>query len=475
MSEGSILLSKTSTGGEIARGGFDYQDDYVWLQLPGWLANGAFTKLISESIGDVEVCYCTMAGERRHFIEAKNYQLSPAAVWEEVEQFKRAHEHGEGIYERFVLLAPSFPPTLGPLLNNLERLRVRGEPHGRQSKIYADGHKEIVAWLEKQQSDHAHLADFVIEYVHFEEFNSQSAEQRIQGALLEAIPCFGDLSGALLKSIASQLQQIVHRTTREPVARFEVEQCLLTALGQNAPLWREYPSKLHIVRSDKECCTAVPRPMLQLDIRRFMSEQRATIGFSEWETLLGAVYSLSASVQQSRPRKRVEMTSEVRVSMAIALGHAFAATRGYILQVSHREALLCSDVVATKDAYCFQAEELNSTVRQDQGVISLHIGIPTRQDVLRACADLSLTEFPMLCLESNLPIEEAQQLCEAVELAKREIALFRSKYGLRRLHLFLKGPSSFAMSLGHRLNGIGEIQLYDWVGATYIPTALLRT
>jgi hypothetical protein len=31
----------------------------------------------------------------------------------------------------------------------------------------------------------------------------------------------------------------------------------------------------------------------------------------------------------------------------------------------------------------------------------------------------------------------------------------------------------FAMLLGYRLNGLGELQLYDWVETAYVPTALL--
>ncbi|MFS2162395.1 SAVED domain-containing protein [Variovorax sp. Varisp62] len=50
---------------------------------------------------------------------------------------------------------------------------------------------------------------------------------------------------------------------------------------------------------------------------------------------------------------------------------------------------------------------------------------------------------------------------------------FRSEQKLARLHLFLKAPSFFAMALGHRLNAIGSVQLYDWVDGIYRPSAML--
>lgn len=51
------LLASESTGGAIARGGFGYQDAFVLQYLPSWLAQGAFSHVVSEAVGDIEVCY----------------------------------------------------------------------------------------------------------------------------------------------------------------------------------------------------------------------------------------------------------------------------------------------------------------------------------------------------------------------------------------------------------------------------------
>jgi hypothetical protein len=50
----------------------------------------------------------------------------------------------------------------------------------------------------------------------------------------------------------------------------------------------------------------------------------------------------------------------------------------------------------------------------------------------------------------------------------------RSRHRLSRVHLFIKLPSVFAMALGHRLNGAGFVQRYDWVEVAYQPTGELR-
>ena len=61
----------------------------------------------------------------------------------------------------------------------------------------------------------------------------------------------------------------------------------------------------------------------------------------------------------------------------------------------------------------------------------------------------------------------------AVADAKAALVAFRARHRLEVVHLFIKAPSHFAMVLGHRLNGVGRVQLYDWVDGRYVPTALL--
>lgn len=80
---------------------------------------------------------------------------------------------------------------------------------------------------------------------------------------------------------------------------------------------------------------------------------------------------------------------------------------------------------------------------------------------------------PQLFLESTVPIADGATLNTAVAEAKSALATFRSQHQLGRIHLFVKAPSFFAMALGHRLNGVGEVQLYDWVGNRYASTALI--
>jgi len=81
--------------------------------------------------------------------------------------------------------------------------------------------------------------------------------------------------------------------------------------------------------------------------------------------------------------------------------------------------------------------------------------------------------LPNLSLTSARSIGEMLDLNLAVAECKAALVRLRSQGGMSKLHLFIKASPIFSMVLGHRLNGICAIQLYDWVDGAYIPTALI--
>ena len=72
-----------------------------------------------------------------------------------------------------------------------------------------------------------------------------------------------------------------------------------------------------------------------------------------------------------------------------------------------------------------------------------------------------LDKSPLLSMVSAAVITDIASLNTAVQEAKVALGEFRTRHQLERIHLFIKSPSVFAMALGHRLNGVGRIQLYD--------------
>lgn len=463
----SILNSKAATGGAVARNGFEYQDAYALVNLPQWLAQDAFVEFISEVVGDLEVCYFTQAGVKRVFHEAKNHVLTSSKFWDEVEQFKIAFDHGAGVYERFVLVAPGLPGPLSPLFTLLERIRGIGAASGG-APLLVDARKEFVERVVAEGKTAA-LADFILERVSFEEFDATAAEVRFAGEMLKALPVFDELPSGRVRAVQEKLDILVRKSFRQGVTRAELENTILGALGdKEQTAWAERPSHIRLLKSDGDVARAYD---LALDVRSYVGQLRDTLSAAAWADFYAAAVRVGDFLQASRPgRRRVVLSAELRMSAAVVLGHAFKATRGHVLALMHRESVYDLSKHNQASGQFFSIEQNGDA--SSEAVASIEIG-PATNEVKSACSALGLGVLPTLRMMSLSGLPDLASLNKAVAEARQQLAQFRADVGPRVIHLFVRGPSFFAMALGHRLNGLCDIQLYDWMGAGYAPTARL--
>jgi hypothetical protein len=464
----SILNSKVATGGAVARNGFDYQDSYALVNLPHWLAQDAFAEFISEAVGDLEVCYFTPAGVKRVFHEAKNHVLTSTKFWDEVEQFKTAFDQGGGVYERFVLVAPGMPSPLAPVLNLLDRIRGVGAGSGG-GPLADDARKEFVQRIVGEGKT-ASLAEFILERVWFQEFDAAAVQERFAGEMLKALPAFDALPSGRVRSVQEKFDALVRRSFRQGVKRAELEHAILDVLSENErATWSERPSQLWLIKSDAEAGTSSAYA-LTLDARTFVGPERVTAGNASWSEFHARAVQAGAFLQASRPRRRVVLSSELRMSAAIVVGNAFKAARGHVLTLKHREAVYDLSKHDQVAGVFFSTEQYGDS--GTDAVVSIEIG-PATDDVKLACGALGLDSLPTLRMWAAAGLPDLATLNKAIAEARQHLAQFRGAKSPQVIHLFVKGPSFFAMALGHRLNGLCHVQLYDWSGSGYAPTALL--
>lgn len=152
--------------------------------------------------------------------------------------------------------------------------------------------------------------------------------------------------------------------------------------------------------------------------------------------------------------------------------YVFSATRNFLLEIEHNGLIYRTDDHKQKEGQFFTKIEAVEPQGETEAIVA--IGFPT---AIGKDIDSTINEvksLPRLNLESSHAIDNMETLNLAVREAKSALVSFKSENKLSKLHLFIKAPSVFAMVLGHRLNGICDIQLYDWVDGQYIPTAELN-
>lgn len=460
------LLEKQSTGGAIARVGFEYQDAFVLKNLPLWLSESAFSHIVSESIGDVEVCYFSPEKNLlRVMYEAKNHSLTPIKFWEEIERFKQAFDIPSSEYIRFSLVCSSYSTTLHPFLAQIERIRGVGSSYSTESVILLKSRQDIINWCVEKEFDSS-LAEFALDHVDFLSFNAEDSDSIFIGEIEEKLSNI-ELTTRKAKQLRDQFKNLICRSSFGPIYRKDFESFICHALEEDRIQWLSDPIKINLSAPSNQCQD------LNLDLRDFNGPDRAQKSSSDWSNLIKKAVSIGDFIHSSGDRRTLLIDGKQRMSTACMLGYVFSATRNFLLEIEHNGLAYRTDYHKQKEEQFFN--KIDSVELQGETEAIVTIGFPT---AIGKDIDSMINEvknLPRLNLESSHAIDSMETLNLAVREAKSALVSFKSENKLSKLHLFIKSPSVFAMVFGHRLNGVCDIQLYDWVGGQYIPTILLTT
>ncbi|MES3013181.1 MAG: dsDNA nuclease domain-containing protein [Pseudomonadota bacterium] len=459
------LLESESTGGAVARGGFEYQDAFVLQHLPRWLAQGAFSHVVSEAVGDVEVCYHAPGGGiLRVLHEAKDYALTSTQFWAEIARFEQVHETSPAEFPRFALVCRDFKSVTAPLVAMIGRLRGVGASFDGDSVMLANARREIVEWVTGKGQSEA-TAQFVIDRVEFVTYGAEHADAAFAGEVEKHLPAL-NLRTSEVAALRDQCKVLVAGSSLGPVHRASIETAVINRQGDQAGTWATTPTAVLLVN---QC---VNLEHLGVNVTDFTGPQRSQRSASDWSTLSAALTGIGDFIKASRPRRCVALDGKQRMSVACLVGYALSATRGFLLDIEHNGHHYRTDNHDKASGTFFdQPVEIGAGTKQ--GVVC--IGFPTAVGAdVAAVAGGALMSLPRLELSSGNAIAGMATLNLAVAEAKQALMRFRSAHELELVHLFIKAPSAFAMTLGHRLNGVGCIQLHDWVDGCYVQTATLH-
>lgn len=463
------MFQPQATGGGVARDGFDYQDAYLLQHIPLFLSQGAFSHAVSELLGDIEVRYHRLGGGTSCVLyEAKRPQLSKAALWAEIARFVEVHKAAPDEYVRFVLVCGDFAGELKPLLRKLDRYRGPGESLNDDSSIRvsaeADIEATIVALGQTQE-----VARFVLERVSFVKYSDANVSGAFGTLLTTHLPTMGDMRIGDVAAFQGRCKELVSRSAKGLVSRRALEDALVAFAPGLAAAWLGTATRLQLL---PEVSPGIED--LALNVGAFNGPQRGTLGAAKWAELQSQLDAVGQFLLDSRERRGVLLSAKQRMSLACVVGYCFSATRGFTLQAEHNGRILDTANHERSDAKFFDASEDVPDPTGDEGIACVSFPYPGKEDVLAAAVGLGRSSAPKLFLASSAALTDVDVLNTAVNEAKAALTAFRSRRRLSRLHLFIKAPSVFAMALGHRLNGVGVLQLYDWVDGSYQPTAELR-
>lgn len=468
------LLEAESKGGDTATKGLDFQANLILCKIPYLLSYEGFSSIIWESIGDIEAkFYVPGIGQIIEVIEAKDHQVTPSEFWEEIERFQRMDEGSPGTYNRFILSCPGLSKALQPLVNGLKRLRDPYPFYDFSSGVFQNSYNDFKKIIKKLDKDDKTAKFIYNKFIIEDKWGSLSDKSKgiFKDEFYNYLPDY-DLRSSELDKVFEKLLVLVRSKKNKPVSR-----CRLTETINNSISNDSIPSKpVYIYTSVDEVLGKSKE--LRFTWHPFFGDyDRKYPPTSEWNTkLFQELIETNKWIQANRSTKKIHLSGNRRISASLAIGVAFSAVSGFVIEAEQRNGEVWStDSFPDKDTpeYKFSVDFEEKTGEE----LILTIGI-TRDSIATEVTEYlhkqNLLHLPKLHLFSHLPILSAQQANVVVNKIKNEIKMALSITKAKQIHLFYAGPSHLALFLGHRWNALASLQCYEWIKTgEYMPTCYL--
>lgn len=460
------LLEPQSRGGDIAEGGFSFQDHIILARIPVWLAREGFTAMVKESIGDVEAKFFVPSrGFVKDLIEVKDHVLQPSEFWSEVKRFQKIDAGSPETYRSFTLIGTGASKELQPLINGLNRVRGSQDFYEERDGVKSNSTQEYARLIQsKGRTEQDAL--FILEKVIVEtDWNTAKTygEAVFKQSLADHLEEYGDLSAKTIDNIYNHLATFVRHKKNRTITRKELEKELREKIpSHQQPAHRSILIYTAISPEDNPT-----HPGLRFDWTPFSGgETRASAPSEQWDRLLIELQDARTWIENYRNTKCIRLLGNRRVSACLAIGSVFSVVRGYAIEMEYRSEIWATNSHPTAETPAYPLAYQTLGDKGDRLVVSIGIHRNILSEVRANLERFGLSDAPLLDVRGEHPITSPEQANVVVGNVKKIVVQNLLSAGSRTIHLFYGGPAHLALFLGHRLDATAPIVCYGWVGGS---------
>jgi len=463
------LTDRAGKGGVVAQDGFDYQIWDAISRVPGWLRNPVFDGVTLEGLEDFEARFFAPHSPHSYVLDrfqAKSGELTRSGFIEVVESFQKFDSAFPDVARVQTLVTPRLPTKIGWVAADTDRVR-------RARPFYAPFAKVTGASDAKLSQDLAdefgrdlgtYIADCV--EVACRHFSARGAAQAMFVAALadEFAHLVLDPRGAA--QAFDQLLLLANRSRGLMITRRQLIDTIQSCIGEQ--LSNDTCVPLHI-RSDR---SGEQPTCLEIDASAFSGSAAGFPRSERWQSDIVDALVSSAQWAHRRGANRIHLIGSLRLTTAMAVGWAFRSTNGFEVEHQLQSGVWSTD--ASPDHRPRLAWDIRVPDRLVGGRLIVGIGV-LRNPLPDVLASTGADANSVLAAYCSTPIADAgQQQCCAHDL-KAAIARAAADLRAQAIDLFIAGPSSLAVALGHRWNAMPVTQLHEFVvtDRRYTPTARL--
>lgn len=468
------LLEPQSRGGDIAGGGFSFQEQIALAHIPVWLAQESFTSMLCEGIGDIEAKFFVPGcGFTKELLEVKDHVLQPSKFWNEIKRFQEIDAGSPNTYRKFILVATGISKELEPLINGWRRIVSPQDFYEENSIIKKNSwqdYVQIILGFKHTERDAHFIFNKVIIEVNWNTAKTYG-EAIFKQSLVDNLPEYEDLSNKVLDNIYNHLGTFIKQSNNTNITRQELEIKLRDKIPSNQlPSFRSIQLYTAISPEDN-----LNHPGIRFDWTAFSGGETRNIAPSQqWNQLIIELQNTRKWIENHRNTKRIKLAGNRRIPACLAIGSVFSAVRGYSIEMEYREGLWATDAHATDETPAYPVSHCFMGEKGDELVVCVSICRDIKSEVEKNLEIYKLEKFPFLYINGEKPITSPQQANIVTGVIKKLIIDKLVNSGARVIHLFFAGPAYLALFLGHRLDATAPIICYMWISTNnYAKTCQL--
>lgn len=480
------LLSPQAMGGIIGGDGYSYQDRYIVCNIPKWISDSSFIKLMPEGTGDVDVVF---SNKRKHFyehIQVKNHLVSNTEFVDVVKTFFQI-SLGNKPYRSFYLACPSVSADIKSLYRKLDRyIEAKKLYIGSALKALKSTEKELKASFAKLKLQKYY--SFILNHVKLDigkyDFGDNTICKHQFASFLIQHPKYQKKVFSILSNAYSHLIEQIFSSRGKVITLQQLQTIIGDAINGRKAGFKS--SVLHIHNWEKGVYE--PKANITIDWTKHFDRPTKKVPDSKlWnDTLIPELVTLKNHLAAKSASRHITFRGKCALSTGISLGMIFPEIGNWTFELLQPP---------QTDSWRSDAER-KIKYKPAYSEINPHtLGIKSKGDELAVVFNITgkaLTDVADYFKSASTPLKKVISLqpesapgnfsikndSEAVALASAWKDIIKSmitKYSSKKIHLFYFGPFGLAVFLGQKLTSVGSIQLYEFQDPGYKPSCLLKS
>lgn len=481
------FLSPQAMGGIHGGDGYSYQDRYIVCNIPKWISDSSFIRLMPEGTGDVDVVF---ADKRKHFydhIQVKNHTVTSNEFVAVIETFYQISCGLKKVYRTFYLACPGLSRDIVTLNNKLERYR-------NIKKLFSDSDRKALKSTEAElKKSIAKLKlkkyySFILNHVQIDlgklDFGDNTVCKHQFVSYLIQHPKYQKKVFEILSNAYSHLIEQIF-SNRGGV--FTVQQ--LSKLIDDAIVGKKAAFKANVIHIyNWEKGVYEPKANTSVDWSNYFDRTTKKVPDSQtWNNvLIPELVSIKNKLVGKTALRHIIFRGKCALSTGVAMGMIFPEIGNWTFELLQPPQVQpwrsdAERIIKYKPLYSeINPPALGIKSKGDDLAVVFNITGKALNDVAEYFKSTATPLKKIISLQpdsapGNFSIENDSEAVALASASKDIIKNMLTKYKSKKIHLFYFGPFGLAVFLGQKLTSVGSIQLYEFQDPGYKPSCLLKS